>query len=239
MPRINIDDQFWIDMLSVVAKVNDEDRAIGNTLRWFRFAQEKHRDGVPIPYEDFQLHGFLDALIPMFAVRVGEFVVARGSEKYFGWLLKKSISGSVGGRISAQRERDDAGRLLPKDHAHPSTSKHAPSTSKHIQASSSLSKNNNTYTHLIQDALTHYPRRQGQLRKADALKRLEKQLKTESECAAFSAAVKAYHAECEAAGRVGTPYVMQLTTFANNWREVLERAADQPNLDDELRRGAF
>jgi hypothetical protein len=140
MPRINIEDQFWLDIVDVVEKMGSRDLAIGNALRWLRFAQEKFRVGEYVSAEDFRDHGFSEALVPMFAVRVGDGFVARGCDKYFAWLLEKKRAGEAGGRVSAQRPRDEQGRLLP------STAKQTPSKTKHSQASHSISpsKKNST-----------------------------------------------------------------------------------------------
>lgn len=134
MPRINIEDQFWIDIIEVAVRVGDKDRAIGNAVRWFRFAQEKLRNGEGISTEAFAEHGFLDALIPMFAVRAGDGIVPRGADKYFGWLMNKSKAGQMGGQASVETRKAKYGSAQPSKHTEADRS-----TIKHTEPSSSSS----------------------------------------------------------------------------------------------------
>lgn len=156
MARINIEDQFWLDILDIIGSYGSQDEAIGNAVRFIRFAQEKHKQGLLISERDFEVKGFSEALIPLFAERVDGGIRAAGAAKHFGWLLDKSESGRVGGKKSAGRPRDGRGRLLPlgdndskqiqapskqdqADPSSPSTAKHKPSTAKLHQASPSPS----------------------------------------------------------------------------------------------------
>lgn len=115
MARINIEDQFWLEVTAVAAQRNmDPDKLAGNASRFFRYAQEKHKKGKYVSEEEFQALGFLEELIPMFAKRTPNGLQAAGCDVYFGWLEQKSEAGKTGGKASAQRPRDEKGRLLSK-----------------------------------------------------------------------------------------------------------------------------
>lgn len=117
MARLNLEDQFWLDIVHVAVKVGDMDRAIGNAARFLRFAQEKHKSGRPVTLKEFKDQGFDEALIPFFAERVedpesGQILIrARGAEKHFAWIDQRRKAGREGGKKSAKRPRDTKGRL--------------------------------------------------------------------------------------------------------------------------------
>lgn len=102
MARINLEDQFWLDIMEVAVAMGSADLAIGNAVRFFRFAQEMHRQGKLVSEADFKSKGFHDTLIPIFAMHTPEGISAKGSEKYFGWLTKKAAAGAVGGRSKTE-----------------------------------------------------------------------------------------------------------------------------------------
>jgi hypothetical protein len=129
--RLNIEDQFWLEVVSMIAKMGDEDRAIGNALRWFRFAQEKHKQGKLVSEEEFTNNRFHESLFPIFAKRIEGGIQCIGAEKHFGWLALRSEAGSKGGKVSAQRPRDEKGRLLPVQ----ANSKQTPSETQQDQDS--------------------------------------------------------------------------------------------------------
>lgn len=118
MARLNIEDSFWLEVTQLIAKTGDQDRAIGNALRFFRHAQEKHKHGLLVSEDEFRRLGFLDDLIPLFAERTEGGIKAIGADKHFGWLAAKVESGRRGGKVgglaAAGRERDENGRLLSK-----------------------------------------------------------------------------------------------------------------------------
>lgn len=143
MARMNLDDQFWVDVLDLVAKVGDQDKAIGNAVRFFKLAQEKHKQGRLISEEDFKAKGFLEALIPIFAKRTPSGIQATGASKHFAWLDQKAEAGREGGKKSAKRPRDSKGRLLKKDaNENASSNLHQANPNDH-QASISISSINN------------------------------------------------------------------------------------------------
>ncbi len=104
MARINIEDSFWIDIMGVVAKLGDQDRAIGQALRFIKFAQEKHRNGCLITEAEFEENGFSTALFGSFAKIIrskaeaeSSTIEAKGAEKHFTWLDAKIEAGRRGG----------------------------------------------------------------------------------------------------------------------------------------------
>lgn len=72
-------------------------------------------------------------------------VYIKGSEALLAWVTNQRLSGSKGGKVSAQRPRDSKGRLLPKSQA---GSKQAldvgPSETKDVQTSSSNSSSSSS-----------------------------------------------------------------------------------------------
>jgi len=128
MARLNIEDQFWIDIIALAVKMGDQDKAIGQAVRFLRFAQEKHRTGSVITPEDFVEQGFSDHLIGVFAQANPSGIQAKGSTKHFGWLDQRIAAASKGGKQSATRPRDAKGRLEPK--RDPSTVQAKPTKSK-------------------------------------------------------------------------------------------------------------
>lgn len=97
MARLNIEDQFWIDVMSLVAKFGDQDKAIGQAVRFLRFAQEMHRKGRSVTIEEFRRNGFDEALLGVFAEAKPSGIEAKGSEKHFSWLNQKVEAGKRGG----------------------------------------------------------------------------------------------------------------------------------------------
>lgn len=98
MARINIDDQFWVEIMPVVAALGDADRAVGQVVRFFKLAQEKHKNGKLVSEEDFARGKFHESLIGPFADRVDGGIQAVGAQKHFGWLAKRVEAGRLGGK---------------------------------------------------------------------------------------------------------------------------------------------
>lgn len=136
MARLNIEDDFFLEIGAVVAKIGDQDKAIGNAVRFLRHAQEKHKKGKLITEDEFKDKGFLDALIPTFAKRTPSGIQAVGANKHFGWLQQKKEAGAAGGKKSATRKRDKKGRLLKSE---AKSDENIQANSKHSQPSSSSS----------------------------------------------------------------------------------------------------
>jgi hypothetical protein len=101
LARINIESQFWTDVMEVAARMGDSDKAVGQALKLIKFAQEEHKKGKVISLADFRAR-FSDALMPEFAHVEGDRVVVRGAEKFFGWLDKKKAAGAKGGRSKSE-----------------------------------------------------------------------------------------------------------------------------------------
>jgi len=144
MARINIEDQFFVDVCRVASKMGDADRAMGHALRFFRYAQTKHAKGLLITEEEFKREEFSEALFPVFAERVEGGIQAVGAKKHFSWLAQKIEAGSRGGKVSAARPRDASGRLLK--------SKTDPSE---LQAESKLSQPSSSSSY--SSSLSHSP----------------------------------------------------------------------------------
>lgn len=114
MARQNIDDIFWLEVTAVAThRKVDPDKLAGNAQRFFRYAQEKYKLGKRITHLEFESLGFMPELVPMFAKKTDEGIRAGGESEYFGWLDELASTNSKAGKISAQRPRDEKGRLLP------------------------------------------------------------------------------------------------------------------------------
>lgn len=151
MARINIEDQFWLDIVPVAMAVGDQDKAIGMVVRLIKFAQEKYKQGEKITKKEFLAEGFTNALAPKFVIWDfdSDYVELRGVEKHFSWMDKRRAAGAKGGKRSAQRPRDNKGRLLPKDsQADPSNTQAKSKQTNQTQASisSSISSSNSKTT---------------------------------------------------------------------------------------------
>ena len=143
MARLDIEEIFWIEIIGMAAKMGNQDQAIGNAIRFFRFAQQKHKAGLLVSEKEFEIEGFSEHLFPKFAQRMEGGIQAVGAQKHFKWLDQKVSAGQSGGQKSAQRPRDAMGRLLPKSKIDPSELQAKP---KHHQPSYSSSTNTNTNT---------------------------------------------------------------------------------------------
>lgn len=147
MARINIDDQFWIDALSVVAAIGDQDKALGQALRFFKMAQEKHKSGKLISEEEFQRAGFSEALIGPFAERVAGGFQAVGAQKHFGWLTQKAKAGRKGGRSKTEAKTSKLKQNRSRTEANQSK------TEASISSSISSSKEKNITSALVPTSL--------------------------------------------------------------------------------------
>lgn len=120
MARLGLDDHFFIEVIGIAAALGDQDKAIGQAVRFFRFAQEKYKHGKSISCDEFKRQGFSEALIPTFAEIVGDEVVCIGAKKHFGWLAKKVEAGKKGGVQKSQaktktlKQNRSTSEALPK-----------------------------------------------------------------------------------------------------------------------------
>lgn len=135
MARINIEPQFWTDVMEVAARMSDSDKAVGQALKLIKYAQEEYKKGKRISLADFRAR-FSEHLMPEFARIEGDFVIVAGATKFFGWLDKKKEAGQQGGVKSGKSRRSKTKQTEAK----PSTPKQAePSYSSSISSSSSSS----------------------------------------------------------------------------------------------------
>lgn len=148
MPRINIDDSLWADprFLRLCIKLGSEVSAAGWVLIAIRQAQRHWcPDRKPIPGDQWEQLGFPEALLEVgFAKRVDGGVLLADIESRHLWWFElmdaKRVAGAIGGKVSAQRPRDERGRLLPNDihlrhQADSKQAKHSKQASNEPQAS--------------------------------------------------------------------------------------------------------
>lgn len=139
MARINIEDQFWIEVTTLAIALGDHDKAIGQAVRFFKLAQDRHREGRLIADDEFTRLGFSEKIIGTFAERTAEGIRCFGSSKHFEWLDKKRESGRKGAE-KTNRKRWGIGKDQHKS-ANVGTSQHSsPSSSISISSSSSSKK---------------------------------------------------------------------------------------------------
>lgn len=209
MARLNIEDEFFLAVVSMVSPTVDVDKAYGNALRFIRMSQEKFKTGRVVSDLEFQRLGFLPELVGIFAKKVEGGYEAMGAKKYFNWLLERTEAAQVGGRISAQRERDAKGRLLPRDVTPPNNpsklqanSKQTSKQTKQIQASSSSSSSSSISNSsscskintepaalgVFEELVKQYPKPSG----SNALKRFKEQIKTDGDTEDLRLALKHY-----------------------------------------------
>lgn len=114
MARINIEESFWLDVMHLVAKLGDQDKAIGMALRFIRLAQQKHKKGLAITEAEFQENRFDTALIGVFAEAKPSGIEAKGSEKHFAWLEQKIEAGKRGGLAKSESKIKHLKQNRPK-----------------------------------------------------------------------------------------------------------------------------
>jgi hypothetical protein len=119
MARVNIEECWWIDprRSALIRLTGSEETADGAAIKAWRLAQEfwKANQGL-VPTYLFDLLGFANELLKVNLAEVrAEGVYIRGSSAYLDWVYEEREARRLGGQKSAQRPRDEKGRLLPKD----------------------------------------------------------------------------------------------------------------------------
>jgi len=112
LARLNIEDQFWIEVTAVTKRLKgDESRAVGDSVRLFRVAQQRAKQGRIVSEEDWRIGEFSDALIGVFALKVEGGYEVMGAKKHFGWLYDRVESGRKGGLKSGESRRSKINTL--------------------------------------------------------------------------------------------------------------------------------
>lgn len=150
MARLNIEEQFWVE----IAKVNRGKRSlfeiVGATVTLFRFAQERFRQGRIVSFEDVEREGFPESVMEVFAKKVEGGYQVYGSKKHFGWLETRAEAGSKGGLASGEKRRaiSESNKINDLTEANPSKPKQTQANEPYISISSSnsISENTNTIT---------------------------------------------------------------------------------------------
>jgi hypothetical protein len=158
MARINIESQFWTDVMEVAARMGDSDKAVGQALKLIKYAQEEYKKGKRIPVADFRAK-FSEHLMPEFARIDGDHIVVSGAEKFFGWLDAKKEAGKQGGVKSGKVRRSktkqtEAKRSKPKQ-TEPSSSSSSSLSSSSSSSHSSISNSSNS-TPKVSDFVAAY-----------------------------------------------------------------------------------
>lgn len=115
MARINVEDDFWIVVGQLTGLLGDEDRAIGQALRFKRLAQERYKRKRIITKLEFERLKFAPELIGVIAQEVDGGYQAIDSHLEFGWLLNRVENGRKGGVESALSRWGWREPLTPED----------------------------------------------------------------------------------------------------------------------------
>lgn len=235
MARINIEECWWSDpRRSKLIRLlgGDTRKADGLAIEAWRLAQEfwKHERKL-VPLTHFDALEDSQCLIDAGLAEVrGSEVYVRGSSQYLEWVREQRENAASAGRASAQRPRDEKGRLLPKVQQ---VTNETPATSSEVQpsVSGSGSIKENTIEHRkrysrvksdfdLEKLYKEYPRKKG---KTPGLKKLAKEIKTEADYLALAEAIKNYAAD--SAGK-DAQYIQFFSTFAGQWRDWIQIEQD-------------
>lgn len=130
MARINIEDQFWIEITAVTKRLKgDETRAVGDAVRLFRIAQQRAKAGRIVSDEDWRIGEFSEALIGIFALKVEGGYEVVGAKKHFGWLSSRVEAGRQGGIKSGEARRSEINNLDEANGSKPEQTEPSPSYS--------------------------------------------------------------------------------------------------------------
>lgn len=232
MARINIEECWWSDprRLQLIMDIGFE--ADAAAINMWRTAQEFWGRGRRlIPKKIFERIRFADKLIDagLAEIKTEEEVYVCGSSDYLDWVQEKRDAAKVGGKKSAQRPRDEKGRLLPKQD--PSN---VQAESKCVQASDSGSdsgsdsKKENIYAQTsvrasvslvdFEKIYSDYPRKQG---KAKGIKKARAEIKTQDDLAMLAQAIQRYRDHCRN-NKIEAQYIKHFSTFMGEWRDWLD-----------------
>lgn len=98
LARINIEESFWRNHTKLAIRVGCQHLATGYAVNFFRLAQARFKDGRVITEQEFEIEGFPEALIGIFAERVDGGIMAIGAENNFGWLRDRVEAARKGGK---------------------------------------------------------------------------------------------------------------------------------------------
>src|SRR3990167_3648139 len=143
MARLTIEQKWWIDPRRTFLNslVKDNDAVNGLMLQVWRIAQEYWGQNQLIPWRVFSKFPHHRAIVESDLAEMrnsaelasttiyefpntpeqasNTFVYVRGAKELFTWLFEIREKRKLGGRVSAQRSRDEKGRLLPNGHRIP------------------------------------------------------------------------------------------------------------------------
>jgi len=131
MPRINLDDDFFVDprLQRLAIRYGCFSKAIGDMVRLYRLAQEYFVKDKLIPARLYEKEFSPDIAECDLVEKKGGGYYVRGANDRFNWLKMKKEAGKLGGERNISRaKRDETGRF---------TAKQNPSKTKHIQPSDS------------------------------------------------------------------------------------------------------
>jgi hypothetical protein len=125
MPRLNIEDNFWIEIADLYIETGDKDKAIGNVVRFLRFAQDRFKRDRIITEKDFIEQNFLPGIKHRFAEEIENGCwMAKGAEKHFKWIKNRQKAGRSGGIASRKSVLNKINTLSSSknNHLQPSSS---------------------------------------------------------------------------------------------------------------------
>lgn len=106
MARINVDDEFWINITDLSVALGCRYKAAGMALEFLRLAQERFKQDRYISDQEFKDRGFNEALFPLFARRVELGLIGAVNDvEQFAWIRSKVENGKLGGVASGESRR--------------------------------------------------------------------------------------------------------------------------------------
>jgi hypothetical protein len=244
MARINIEDSLYKDhrFFELLQKLGSTDAALGAVVRAWTVAQEYWiANGVGIPLPVWKKQKLRPELIEVgLAEERGEFIYVCGSEMQFAWMTLKIKAGRTGGRVSAQRPRDEKGQLLPKgacveiiDKTIQAESKRNPSSAKPLALALTLTQKKEEYIDRkpttfsksgvfdLELAYKKFPRKEG---KSKGLKKLTSEIKSEASFNQLLLAVENYAASRR---NQDQKFTKHFSSFVSEWRDWIDWAPPQ------------
>jgi len=211
MARLNLEESLWSDprTMRLIAKIGDEDKAIGILVRAFRLAQKywcnKENPKQYIHPEAF-LNEKLEILIDInWAKKYETGYYIHGSESNFSWWFQRVEAGRNGGIAKAS----GAKRKLAEAKQNVASS----------SSSSSSSLEHNTIAQQVEQLYKEYPRKEG---KTKGIQKLIKEIKTQDDISLLAKSINNYKMSC------GTDikYIKHFSSFASVWRDYISDNAE-------------
>lgn len=217
--RLNIEEHFWSDprFRALSQIIGDDDRAIGQLVRFWRLAQEQYKQNKKITEDQFRVAGLSDSLFDVgFAEKFQDGIVARGAQKHFDWLLQRKDAGRKGGINSGKSKLNKINSLTKANASKPKPPTPTPTPTP---------KKETTYAQIIEQKdfdfeaiYKGFPRKRG---KTPGLKTCSKEIKTQEDFDNLKKSVCNFSIAMKKENRA-MDRIIYFSTFMNQWRDHIE-----------------